>query len=175
MAASKLLVQARLAPIYVINTKSNSKPDSSLQSILSSGSGSTISATCYYHQTGLYHSQSSQFSMASSAKIVYTRQPIDGLCDSTVILSTTRSVLKTRSCSELSSCRLGSQRRGRDTGWTRQSRDVNNSSNSGSGDAGAAIKAEIAEWMTKDKANIKSAPCLPRSTRGCSTQGGKRC
>lgn len=34
---------------------------------------------------------------------------------------------------------------------TRQSRDVNNSSSSGSGDAGAAIKAEIAEWMIKEE------------------------
>lgn len=34
---------------------------------------------------------------------------------------------------------------------TRQSRDVNNSSGSGSGDAGAAIKAEIAEWMIKEE------------------------
>ena len=31
------------------------------------------------------------------------------------------------------------------------SRDVNNSSGSGSGDAGAAIKAEIAEWMVKEE------------------------
>jgi hypothetical protein len=34
---------------------------------------------------------------------------------------------------------------------TRQSRDVNNSRGSGSGDAGAAIKAEIAEWMIKEE------------------------
>jgi superfamily II DNA helicase RecQ len=34
---------------------------------------------------------------------------------------------------------------------TCQSRDVNNSSGSGSGDAGAAIKAEIAEWMIKEE------------------------
>ncbi len=34
---------------------------------------------------------------------------------------------------------------------TRQSRDVNNSSGSGSGDAGAIIKAEIAEWMVKEE------------------------
>jgi hypothetical protein len=34
---------------------------------------------------------------------------------------------------------------------TRQSRDVNKSSGRGSGDAGAAIKAEIAEWMVKEE------------------------
>jgi len=34
---------------------------------------------------------------------------------------------------------------------TCQARDVNNSSGSGSGDAGAAIKAEIAEWMIKEE------------------------
>ena len=34
---------------------------------------------------------------------------------------------------------------------TRQSRDVNNSRGNGSGDAGAAIKAEIAEWMIKEE------------------------
>ena len=34
---------------------------------------------------------------------------------------------------------------------TRPSRDVNNGSGSGSGDAGAAIKAEIAEWMIKEE------------------------
>ena len=32
-----------------------------------------------------------------------------------------------------------------------ESRDVNNSSGSGSGDASAVIKAEIAEWMAQEE------------------------
>jgi hypothetical protein len=34
---------------------------------------------------------------------------------------------------------------------TRQSRDVNDSNSNGSSDAGATIKAEIAEWMIKEE------------------------
>ena len=38
-----------------------------------------------------------------------------------------------------------------------KSRDVNNSSGSGSGDASAAIKAEIAEWMAQEEGQYQAS------------------
>ncbi|KAN0107793.1 hypothetical protein V8E51_007535, partial [Hyaloscypha variabilis] len=38
---------------------------------------------------------------------------------------------------------------------TRQSRDVNNSSGSGSDDPGVVIKAEIKEWIKKEEGTCK--------------------